>query len=372
MDEDAEPLVQRRLLRDAQHARELVAQRAHPVGLDVPGREREPLAATREERLQGRLGPRGRRGAASPVVAFGVDEDVVERRAHEHLALQRRHRREEVLVDARQRVGHRLPGRPLEQRRDLEDLEVARDGVRHVEVGVEAQLAQPARRALHVAEQLVAQRLERRVQRLLGPEELLLDRLPLRAERLARLLGERRRRPGRVVVGALGVGDRQRPARARHREVRQPAHVGDVRLRRRRRVDAGRRLRAAHARHARGLHPAEDDVVRLQGRGPRHRQHAHRGPGPGPAGRARLVVAQPRVGHRRRVARELARRGLRRAPHVGGGHLGQARQHHEPLDDVGLRGEQLLAAQPQPVDEPVHEEVGPHRVEPGRPRRAAA
>ena len=107
-------------------------------------------------------------------------------------------------------------------------------------------------------------------------------------------------------------------------------------------------------------------MVRLQGRGPRHRQHAHRGARPGrPAGRARLVVAQPGVGHGGRVAGELARRGLRRAPHVRGGHLGQARQHHEPLDDVGLRGEQLLAAQSQTVDEPVHEEVGPHRVEPG-------
>ena len=54
---------------------------------------------------------------------------------------------------------------------------------------------------------------------------------------------------------------------------------------------------------------------------------------------------------------------------VGAGQLAETGEVDEPLDDVGLRGEDLLAAQPEPVDEAVDEEVGPRAVE--RLRRLA-
>ena len=86
------------------------------------------------------------------------------------------------------------PGRPLEQRRDLQELEVARDGVRHVEVGVQAQLAEPravrwtsasssSRSAWNVACSVSS-----------GPKSSSSRSSHVRAERRARLLGERRRR----------------------------------------------------------------------------------------------------------------------------------------------------------------------------------
>ena len=72
---------------------------------------------------------------------------------------------------------------------------------------------------------------------------------------------------------------------------------------------------------------------------------------------------RPGLGHRRHVAGEVAPGGLRRAAHVGGGQVAQARERDEPLDDVGLGGEELLAAQPEAVDEAVHEEVGARGVQ---------
>jgi hypothetical protein len=76
------------------------------------------------------------------VVALGVEQQRVQRRRREHLALQRRQLAAQALVDRPQRVGHRLALRALDERRELDELEVARDRVRDVEVGVEAQLAQ--------------------------------------------------------------------------------------------------------------------------------------------------------------------------------------------------------------------------------------
>ena len=53
MDEDPEALVDRRLLRDAEDARELVLQRAGQVEVEVGGGEAEAaVAAARQEGLQ--------------------------------------------------------------------------------------------------------------------------------------------------------------------------------------------------------------------------------------------------------------------------------------------------------------------------------
>src|ERR1700748_1093371 len=50
VDDDAEALVDRLLGRDPQDARELVAQRAAAIGLDVRRRQRQPDALARQER----------------------------------------------------------------------------------------------------------------------------------------------------------------------------------------------------------------------------------------------------------------------------------------------------------------------------------
>src|SRR5206468_11919766 len=55
VDDDPEALVDRRLLRDAKDASELVLERAGPVELDVGGGERQALSPLGQEGLQRRL-----------------------------------------------------------------------------------------------------------------------------------------------------------------------------------------------------------------------------------------------------------------------------------------------------------------------------
>ena len=76
-----------------------------------------------------------------------------------------------------------------------------------------------------------------------------------------------------------------------------------------------------------------------------------------------LVLAQAEVGDRRNVPGELARRRLGGAPRVRAGELAEARERPQALHHVGLGGEQLLAAEPEPVNQPVHVEVGARRVD---------
>ena len=241
--------------------------------------------------------------------------------------------------------------------------------MRDVEVGVEAQLAEPPADLRDRRQQLVAQQPERRLQRLGRAEELLLARLPLARDRRPRLLGERRRLLGRAAVGPLGVGEHEPPPRARHRHVQQPPHLGGVRRARQRRdglLDQRVRDRLERlpprAGHARAHQPEHVDVVELVPLGVVHRHHAHAARGLAVAG---LLLAQPGVGDGRDRAGELARGGLRRAAHVGGGELGEARQVAQPLDDLGGGREQQLPAQPEPLDQPVHVQVRARGVQRG-------
>ena len=97
------------------------------------------------------------------------------------------------------------PVRPAagDQRRQLEQLQVAHDRVRDVEVGVEAQLAQPPAGARGPLQQLVAQQAVGGVQRLGGAEQLLLALLPHGAEQ--------RRAPSRAPpAGPAAPRDRRR------------------------------------------------------------------------------------------------------------------------------------------------------------------
>src|SRR4029078_11153087 len=80
VDEDPEALVERRLRRDPEDARELVLQRARPVGLDVGRAEHEPVAALWKELLQRRLGALGDRPRAQLLVALRVEQVLVQRR----------------------------------------------------------------------------------------------------------------------------------------------------------------------------------------------------------------------------------------------------------------------------------------------------
>ena len=233
--------------------------------------------------------------------------------------------------------------------------------MRDVEVGVEAQLAEPPADLRDRRQQLVAQQPERRLERLGRAEELLLARLPLARDRRAGLLGERGRLLGRAAVGALGVGEHEPLAGARHRHVQQPPHLRGVRGARERRdglLDQRVRDRLerlpARAGHARAHQAEHVDVVELVALGVVHRHHLHAA---GALAVTRLVLAQPGVGDRGDRAGELARGGLRRAPHVGGGELGEASEVAQPLDDLGRRREQQLPAQPEPLDQPVHEQV---------------
>ena len=174
-----------------------------------------------------------------------------------------------VLI-ARQRIGHRLAGRPIDERGQLDQLQVAHGAVGDVEVGVQAQLAQAPGGARDGAQQLVAQRGEGGVQRLVGAEELLGALLPRRLQRGARLLQEGRGVLQGAADRALGVAEDEPLARAGHRDVQQPAHVVDVlgaRVGRELLVQqrVGDRLGHAPARagHARRLQAEDEHVAEL-------------------------------------------------------------------------------------------------------------
>ena len=330
MDEDPEALVERRLLRHPQHARELVAQRARAVGLDVRRRQREPVAAARQERLERRLGARRARRRAGAVVALGVEQQLVERRrlrAPRAAAARATPPRRSLTGPSASATD--WPGRALDQRRELDELEVARDRVRDVEVGVQAQLAEALADPRDVREQLVAQRLERRVQRLLGPEELLLELLPL--ARRARRAPPRRTATAAAatpLADARRVGEHE--ARARRASSRRAAAAASPRRARR-----GRRARASPCSSASGIgSPARSRAPGIRADvSPSTKTQSSSRPAaassamtctaPGRGGRRAVLVAQLGVGDGGGVAREVARRRVRRAARVGARELAE-------------------------------------------------
>ncbi len=96
-------------------------------------------------------------------------------------------------------------------------------------------------------------------------------------------------------------------------------------------------------------------MVELESLGVGERDHLDR------AGGGRLVAGaqlDAGVGDGAQVADEVAGRALRLAPGPGRGQLGQAREAEQPLGGLGLGGEEALAAQADPLDQPPHEDVG--------------
>src|SRR5262249_32613842 len=108
VDDDPEALVDRRLLGNREDAAELVLQRTGLVEVDVGRRERQPLAAARQERLQRGLLAGGGALAAALALALGLEQVGVEAGAGERLALLGRDRLAEQLVDCRHGLGRRL------------------------------------------------------------------------------------------------------------------------------------------------------------------------------------------------------------------------------------------------------------------------
>ena len=108
---DPEALVDGRLLRDPEDPRELVLQRARAVGLDVRCRQREPFAAPRQELLERRLVAGDDPLGADAGIALGVEQQVVQRRGQQDLALLGRRRLEDRGVRRGERVLERLAAR---------------------------------------------------------------------------------------------------------------------------------------------------------------------------------------------------------------------------------------------------------------------
>ena len=141
--DDPEALVERRLLRDPEHPRELVLA----AGRSGRCRCRRPTARRPSPRVGRNASSDGssarhRRGPAARV-ALGVEQIVVQRRGREDLPLLGRHRLEDPRVDVASASASDCPSGRCDQRGELQQLEVAHDRVGDVEVGVEAQLVEP-------------------------------------------------------------------------------------------------------------------------------------------------------------------------------------------------------------------------------------
>ena len=285
-----------------------------PVGLDVGGGQHEALAAARQERLQRRLlARRDGRGAAA-LVALGVEQVVVERDwSRRSRAARRSPPATQPRVDLRQRVGDRLSRRALDQRRELDQLEVAHDRVRRRRGRCRSAARRAGRRPRDGLQQLVAQHPERRVQRLGRPEQLLLALLPLPPPSAARASSangdggcsaprSRARRRRRARAACARASSRRAAGAASRRRARRASPA----------AAAPSAARRGSARARAGARPACAPTAgrarrRARTRGPWrvHRHHRARRAALAVAGR--LLLAQPGVGDRGDGARELAR-----------------------------------------------------------------
>ena len=191
--------------------------------------QHQAAAAPRDERIERRLGavaahhlPAGHR------VAVGVAQQSSSLGGHDLPLLGSGDLAKDV-VDRGERVADLLTlFGALDQRRDLEQLEVARHGLVDVEVGVEPHFAEPPSHARHGVEQLVAEDAEHRVQALGRTEELLVEDLLLGVDRAAGLLVERRRTRRGAHGGALRPGEHEGATCPGDRHVQRPAHLGLV------------------------------------------------------------------------------------------------------------------------------------------------
>ena len=244
VDEDPESLVDRRLLRDREHPRELVLQRAGPVEVDVGGGQRQAVATAGDELLQRGLAPSGDQLAPRRQVALLADHVLVQRRRLERRALLRRGCPAKQLVERRQCLRGGLGARALDQRRELDQLQVARHRLGHVLGRVQAHLREGRARPPGRLEDLVAKHPVGRVEPLGGPEQLLgrappprrpAHRGPPRRTGRARSVPRRwspaRRGPGRGGRGSSPGRRAERVApgrRSRRRRLQAPSGGGSA------------------------------------------------------------------------------------------------------------------------------------------------
>ena len=81
-----------------------------------------------------------------------------------------------------------------------------------------------------------------------------------------------------------------------------------------------------------------------------------------------LLLADPRLGDGGRVGRELARRRARHGTRMARGEFAQLGEVDEALGDVRASAEELMAAQPETLDQAVDEEIRSLLVERGSRR----
>ena len=268
------------------------------------------------------------------------------------------------LVHGRQRLtGGLLPGL-LEERGELDQLEIARDRPVHVVGGVEAHLREGRARAPRGLEDLVADHPVGGVKALGRPEDLLVVHLLLGRERAPHRLVERRG-ARRLPPGLLGPRQHRRARGPADRQVREAAAARLAQLLAGLGQRAGRELGRnpvvlprRHA-HRAGVQAEQVDVVELEALDLPGLGH-HDRPG---GGRIDVVGGDVAgLGDGGDVAHEVADRPARHPPREVGGELGEAREVDQALS--GLRGgrEEAVTAHPDPLDQPAHEHVRPHRL----------
>jgi hypothetical protein len=103
------------------------------------------------------------------------------------------------------------------------------------------------------------------------------------------------------------------------------------------------------------VQPEHEDMVEAEAcrRLDRHHRDGARAPD-----RLGLLLAEARVGEHAEVAGELAGARAGHTALVGAGEIAEAGEVQQPLDNVGVGGEELLTAQAEALDQAVHEEVG--------------
>ena len=232
----------------------------------------------------------------------------------------------EQLVERGQPLARSLLARLLEERGELDQLEVAGDGAVHVLGRVEAHLGKRRARSPGRLEHLVPDHAVGRVQSFGRTEDLLFVDLLDGLQRPAHQLVERRR-ARRLAACLLGPRQHRRARRAAYGQVREPALArGDQLLSRLRKRPDSQLLRdpavlPGSDPHRPGVKPEEVDAVEFEALDlPRLGDHHRAG-----RGRIHLVWSDvARLGHRGDVAHEVANRAARDAAGEVRGELGEA------------------------------------------------
>ena len=256
-----------------------------------------------------------------------------------------------------ERLADRLRAGPLDQPCELHQLEKPGDRAVDVNVGVEPRLRELAAGAPGLLQDLVLNHPVGRLQALGRSEELLGVALLGRVEHRSRLLVEGGG-SGCSLLGGQRPREHQILARAGHRHVEKPPAFRLERGRRARELRGHRgRSRRLGPGHRPGLHPDDVEAGELE---PLQRFQRHH---PDRVGhrRARLVRrGDPGLRDGDQVADEVAVRAAGLAPGPIRRQLAEAGEAAKPLGGLGMGGEEAVAPEADPLDQPPDEDVGAH------------